>query len=116
MINPVYLPTRSSDVVSVTQRTPNIKEINPVANLREELASLFPDALADTVFEFLVFLAPLHNPFVLPTLKPLVRGKSDDGTCRFTGVSPVPLGVFSRGKGDKQKGNIFSSGGSSVRL
>lgn len=101
MINTVYLPARSSDVVSVTQRTPDIEEIDPVANLRKELASLFPDSLADTVLEVLVFLASLHNTFVLPPLKPLVRGKGYDSTCRFTGMSLVPLGVFSRGEGDK---------------
>ncbi|KAL9973741.1 hypothetical protein ACROYT_G020235 [Oculina patagonica] len=87
MINPVDLPAGRRDVITVTQRASDIKEIHAVADLEKELASLLPDALTDTVFNLLVVVATLHNPLILPLFKPL---ENDEMTICFLGMTGNP--------------------------
>ena len=70
--------------VPIAKRASYIKEIHLVTNLWKELASLFPYAFTNTVFNFLIFGASLHDPLVFPLLEPLIPRQCYDRARGFT--------------------------------
>ena len=62
---------------------------------------MLPDALSDTVFDLFVLFPSLHNPLVLPALKPLVQGQGNDGAGCFIGLTILPLRIFDGEEGDE---------------